>query len=72
MPEWVGDVGPIILATVVIITTIWQMHTRTHDKLENNMNKRFDKVEDRLSRIEQDMSEMKGMLKVFINGKHKE
>ena len=98
MLEWLGDAGPIIIATVAIIIAIWQSHSRTHDKieaqfdkvdnrfekvdsrfekvdnrfdnLENKIDARFDKVEGRLSHLEQDMSEMKGMLKVFINGKH--
>ena len=77
MLEWLGDAGPIIIATVAIIIAIWQSHSRAHDKidarfdnLENKISARFDKVEDRLSHLEQDMSEMKGMLKVFINGKH--
>ncbi|RKU06799.1 hypothetical protein C6502_19445 [Candidatus Poribacteria bacterium] len=84
MQEWLGDVGPIILATVVIITTIWQIHSKTHDKLEAKIDKRFDKVdqrfdkvderfdrvEDRLSRLEEGIARLEGMMRVFINGKN--
>ena len=66
MLEWLGDVGPIILATVAIIIAIWQSHGRTHDKidarfdkvdnrfdnLENKIEARFDKVDNRFDNLE--------------------
>ena len=82
MPEWIRDMGPLIIATTAIIIAIWQSHMRTHDKIEvrfdriddrfNKVDDRFNKIDGRFNKIEQTMSEIKGMLKVLIRDKYQD
>ena len=84
MQEWLRDFGPAILSTTAIIIAIWQSHSRSHDKIDNRfdnleskmdnrfdkVDQRFDKVDDRLRILEEGMAELKGMIRVFVNGKN--
>ena len=63
--EWLKTLGPYVASVVLIIITIYHAHNRTQDRVDE----RFNKVESRLIGVEKGISEIKGMLKAFLNGK---